>query len=218
MGCSPVAAFAVNHPDRVRSMVLYWPVGGPGYRISSHRRFARHLAFAEEQGLSAVVELVRSHDKNFSADPRGGPWGQPIRNSDAFAKAYAALDLDTYLLTVQGMAQSLIDRDTAPGAEPEDLMRLDIPSLIVPGETNFTRPLPPGIWKNACRDRSIGTCRQTDRPKRRRRRECWSFLRSNPDGAPGSSHSGTYPTRSSVSAANRFSIGSASSMIPCATA
>jgi hypothetical protein len=31
------------------------------------------------------------------------------------------------------MARALMDRDTAPGAEPEDLMRLDIPALIVPG-------------------------------------------------------------------------------------
>ena len=31
------------------------------------------------------------------------------------------------------MARTLIDRDTAPGAEPEDLLRLDIPALIVPG-------------------------------------------------------------------------------------
>ena len=30
-------------------------------------------------------------------------------------------------------ARNLFDRDTAPGAEPEDLLRLDIPALIVPG-------------------------------------------------------------------------------------
>lgn len=133
MGCAPVAAFAVAHPERVASMVLWWPVGGPRYRISSHQRFARHLAFAEENGLQAVVDLVRSHAENFSADPRGGPWGEPIRRSDAFAADYAALDLADYLLTVRGMANALFDRDTAPGAAPEDLMRLDIPALIVPG-------------------------------------------------------------------------------------
>ncbi len=137
MGCAPVTAFGVRHPDRVLSMVLYWPVGGAPYRIGSHQRFARHLAFAEENGLQAVVDLVRSHDKNFSADPRGGPWGQPIRNSAGFARHYAALDLPRYLLTVRGMANGLFDRDTAPGAEPEDLMRLDIPSLIVPGADGF---------------------------------------------------------------------------------
>ncbi len=133
MGCAPVAAFAVHHPDRVLSMVHYWPVGGTHYRINAHQRFARHMAFAEENGLGAVVKLVRSHDKNFSADPRGGPWGDTIRNSDAFAEAYAALDLGRYLLTVRGMVNGLFDRDTAPGADAEDLMRLDIPSLIVPG-------------------------------------------------------------------------------------
>lgn len=133
MGCPPVAAFAARHPGRVISMVHYWPVGGAHYRISAHQRFARHLAYAEENGLAAVVELARSHDKNFSADPRPGPWAQPIRNSDAFAESYATLNLEAYLLTARGMVQSLFDRDTAPGAEPEDLIRLNIPSLIVPG-------------------------------------------------------------------------------------
>ncbi|HEX4557094.1 MAG TPA: hypothetical protein VH249_24095 [Xanthobacteraceae bacterium] len=31
------------------------------------------------------------------------------------------------------MGRTLFDRDTAPGAEPEDLLRLDIPALVVPG-------------------------------------------------------------------------------------
>ncbi|MDX1486282.1 MAG: alpha/beta hydrolase [Alphaproteobacteria bacterium] len=137
MGCCPVAALGVAAPERTLSMVLYWPVGGAKYRISGHQRFARHLAFVEENGLEAVVDLVRSHDKNFSQDPRGGPWGQPIRNSEDFATAYAALDKGRYLLTVTAMVRGLIDRDTAPGAEPEELMTLDIPSLIVPGDDDF---------------------------------------------------------------------------------
>jgi len=133
MGCAPVCAFAVRHPERVASMVLYWPVGGAHYRINAQQRFARHMAYVAENGLRAVVDLVRSHDLNFSADPRGGPWGQPIRNSEAFAERYAAIEVSHYLLMVQGMVDTLFDRDTAPGAEPEDLMRLDIPVLIVPG-------------------------------------------------------------------------------------
>lgn len=137
MGCSPVAAFGVAHPERTLSMVIFWPVGGAKYRISSHQRFARHLAFVEENGLQAVVDLVRSHDKNFSADPRGGPWGQPIRNSEEFAAAYAKRDKAQYLLTVTAMYRGLIDRDTAPGAEPEDLINLAIPSLVVPGHDDF---------------------------------------------------------------------------------
>lgn len=31
------------------------------------------------------------------------------------------------------MGRTLLDRDTAPGAEPEDLMRIDIPALVIPG-------------------------------------------------------------------------------------
>jgi pimeloyl-ACP methyl ester carboxylesterase len=133
MGCCPVAAFGVAHPERTLSMVLYWPVGGAKYRINGHRRFAQHLEFVETNGLRGVVELVRGHDKNFSQDPRGGPWGQPIRNSAAFADDYVRLDQAQYLRTVTDMYRGLIDRDTAPGAEPEDLMALDVPSLIVPG-------------------------------------------------------------------------------------
>lgn len=133
MGCCPVAAFAVAHPDRVLSMVLYWPVGGARYRVTGHLRFARHLAYVEEAGLEAVVSLVNSHDKGFGQDPRGGPWASVIRNDPAFAKAYAARDVERYRLLVAGMARTLLDRDTAPGAEPEDLMRLDVPALIVPG-------------------------------------------------------------------------------------
>lgn len=133
MGCCPVTTFAVRHPERVLSMILYFPVGGAAYRINGHQRFAQHLAFVEENGLQAVVDLVRSHDKNFSADPRGGPWGEPIRRSDDFARSYAAMDVQRYMLTVSAMVRGMIDRDTAPGAEPEDLMMLNIPALIVPG-------------------------------------------------------------------------------------
>ena len=41
---------------------------------------------------------------------------------------------DRYLATVAGIARVMYDRDTVPGAEPEDLMRLDVPALIVPGQ------------------------------------------------------------------------------------
>jgi hypothetical protein len=31
------------------------------------------------------------------------------------------------------MRDRLLDRDTAPGAEPQDLMKLQVPALVVPG-------------------------------------------------------------------------------------
>jgi pimeloyl-ACP methyl ester carboxylesterase len=114
MGCCPVAAFGVMHPEMVLSMILFWPVGGAKYRISSHQRFAEHLAFVQQQGLAAVVELVTKDGKAFGADPRGGPWAAVIKQDRAFAEAYAKQNVDTDKLIVAGMARTLFDRDTAP--------------------------------------------------------------------------------------------------------
>jgi pimeloyl-ACP methyl ester carboxylesterase len=134
MGCSPALAFAVSYPEIARSVVLYWPVGGAKYRITSHQRIAEHLAFVQQNGLEAVVALVTRDGKPFGADPRGGPWASVLKHDPAFAEAFARQNVDRYKLVVTSLGRSLFDRDTAPGAEPEDLMRLDIPALIVPGE------------------------------------------------------------------------------------
>ncbi len=133
MGCPPVTAFAVAHPETVAGIVLYWPVGGARYRIASHKRFDDHLRFVREQGLGAVADLARGEGKTFGADPRGGPWASVIARDEAFASAYAAQDPDAYAAIVERMKRSLFDRDTAPGAEPEDLLRLAVPALVVPG-------------------------------------------------------------------------------------
>lgn len=132
MGCCPAAAFGVLHPERVLSLVLFWPVGGPRYRISSHARFAEHLGYVHTNGLAAVCEVARL-GKSFGADPRGGPWASVIHGDPAFAAAFAAQDLAAYKLVVAAMGRTLFDRDTAPCAEPEDLMRMRVPALIVPG-------------------------------------------------------------------------------------
>jgi pimeloyl-ACP methyl ester carboxylesterase len=133
MGCCPVAAFGVAHPEATLSMILYWPVGGARYRINGHQRFAVHLAFVQQHGLAEVVSLAASSDKSFGEDPRGGPWASVIRHDRSFAAAYASQDVERYKLIVAGMGRTLLDRDTAPGAEPEDLLRLNIPALIIPG-------------------------------------------------------------------------------------
>ena len=133
MGCCPVVAFAVAHPERVLSMILYWPVGGAKYRIGTHKRFADHLAYVDERGLAGVVELAKTEGKPFNAEPRGGPWASVIRSDPAFAAAYAKLDAAKYKALVSEMCRTLFDRDTSPGAEPEDMLGCEIPALIVPG-------------------------------------------------------------------------------------
>jgi pimeloyl-ACP methyl ester carboxylesterase len=133
MGCCPVAAFAVAYPEAVRSMILYWPVGGAKYRINGHQRFAEHLAFVQQSGLEQVVALVKKDGKPFNADPRGGPWASVIKNDESFAANYVKQDIEKYKVTVAAIPRTLFDRDSAPGAEPEDLLQLDIPALVVPG-------------------------------------------------------------------------------------
>jgi pimeloyl-ACP methyl ester carboxylesterase len=139
-GCSVVLALAVAHPERVASMILYSPAGGVKYRRRQHARFDEHLAFVREHGLGEVVTLARGHDQGFGKDARVGPWAAVLRSDPEFAARYAAADPQRYGLLVGAMARLLFDRDTVPGAEPEDLMALDIPALIVPGEDDSHAP------------------------------------------------------------------------------
>ena len=132
MGVCSVIAFGVAHPETTLSMILWWPVGGAKYRINGHLRFAEHLAYVQQHGLEPVVSLAKE-GKTFGADPRGGPWASVIRQDHAFAESYAKLDVEKYKLIAAAMARTLFDRDTAPGAEPEDLFGLNVPVLVVPG-------------------------------------------------------------------------------------
>jgi pimeloyl-ACP methyl ester carboxylesterase len=133
MGCSPAIAFAVAHPRSTSSLLLYWPVGGPHYRLNSHARFAEHLDYVRRQGLAGVVSLVLSEGKPFNQDPRGGPWAVPIKRDPEFARGFASQEVNHYKSIVGAMCDQLFDRDTAPGAKPEDLLRVDVAALIVPG-------------------------------------------------------------------------------------
>lgn len=133
MGCSPAMAFGVAHPDITMSLLLYWPVGGPHYRINSHARFVDHLEFVRREGLQAVVSLVQAEGKPFNQDARGGPWAAIIKRDADFARFYATQELSRYMSLVDIMCRQLFDRDTAPGATPQDLLRVGVPALIVPG-------------------------------------------------------------------------------------
>jgi pimeloyl-ACP methyl ester carboxylesterase len=133
MGCSPALAFAVANPAATLSLLLYWPVGGPHYRISSHARFAEHMEFMRRQGFKGVTSLVQAEGKPFNQDPRGGPWATVIKGDAEFARVYQNQEPERYLSFLGTMRNQLFDRDTAPGARPEDLLRVDAPALIVPG-------------------------------------------------------------------------------------
>jgi len=132
-GCSVALAMAVSRPAMVTSMILFSPAGGVKYRLAQHARMAAHLAFASGEGLQAVVGLARQTGGSFSAEPRVGPWGPLLASDPAFAAVYAASNLERYKTLVAGTARLMFDRDTVPGVDPEDLLGLDIPALVIPG-------------------------------------------------------------------------------------
>jgi pimeloyl-ACP methyl ester carboxylesterase len=140
VGCSIATLFATTQRDRVAGMVLYSPAGGPKYRRKQHQRFAAHLAYVAEHGLAGVAKLAGTTEAGFSDDGRVGPWVSVLRSDSEFAARYVEWDVDRYQTIVAGMSRLLFDRDTVPGAEPEDLLALDVPALIVPGQDSSHAP------------------------------------------------------------------------------
>jgi pimeloyl-ACP methyl ester carboxylesterase len=134
VGCSVALAVALAHPERVRRLVLFSPAGGARYRLAQQDRFAQHSAHVRHHGLSAVAQLAAAEGRSFSQDPRVGPWAPVLRSDPVFAERFTGQDPDRYLTTVSAMSRLLFDRDTVPGAEPEDLLLLDRPALVVPGD------------------------------------------------------------------------------------
>lgn len=133
MGCSVALAFAVSFPEATRALVLHWPVGGYRWKANSRERFARHAALVRERGLAGVVERAREKG-SFWQDPESGPWAPCIARDARFAEAFASQDQQRYLGIVEASGRTLFDRDTAPGAEPEEIMGIKAPALIVPGD------------------------------------------------------------------------------------
>lgn len=140
VGASIAAQLAASNPERIAGMVLFAPAGGVKYRMAQHQRFAAHEVFVRSHGLPAVVELARGGTDGFSQDPRVGPWAAVLRSDATFADSYAAWDTERYLTVLRGMARVLFDRDTVPGPEPEDLLALSVPSLVIPGHDSSHAP------------------------------------------------------------------------------
>ena len=133
MGCSVALAFAVRYPEATRGLILHWPVGGYRWKVNSRERFVRHLNYARQNGLKGIVERAQG-GKSFWMDPEAGPWASVIARDKEFAERFASQDLDRYLGILATSGRSLFDRDTATGAEPEEVMGVKAPALIIPGD------------------------------------------------------------------------------------
>lgn len=133
MGCSVATAFAAKFPEAMHALILHWPVGGYRWKLNGADRFARHYKFAKDNGLAGVVK--RAHEgKSFWQDPEAGPWASAIVRDPTFATAFGQQDLERYLGLVAASLRGLFDRDMPPGAEPEEMMAMKVPALIIPGD------------------------------------------------------------------------------------
>ena len=133
MGCAPVAAFAAAIHDMVASMVLLWPVGGDKYRLSSHRRFAEHLAFVRGEGLTAVVDAGAARGQAVRRRSARRALGVGNQARSGFRRVLRHVRSRIAIFALRTMRDALFDRDTAPGAPPEELVHTEIPALILPG-------------------------------------------------------------------------------------
>ena len=133
MGCSVALAFAVDYPEATRALLLHWPVGGFRWKASGLDRFQRHYRFASTNGLAGVNERARI-GKSFWTDPEAGPWASVIAREPTFAEDFIRQDLNRYLGLIAVSGRGLFDRDTATGAEPEEIMGISAPAFIVPGD------------------------------------------------------------------------------------
>ena len=132
MGAGLALAFAVRHPRACKSLLLHWPVGGYRWMMKGHTFFARHLDFVRANGLKAVVARAREGE-NFWLDPEIGPWGSPAAVYPEFAAELARQEVERYL-DICARSRDAIFNDTMPsGASGEELMRMDVPALIISG-------------------------------------------------------------------------------------
>jgi len=132
MGASLALAFAVRHPAACKGLLLHWPVGGYRWMMKGHTFFRRHLDFVRAEGLAAVVERA-PRGENFWLDPEIGPWGSPCAVYPDFAAQFVKQDVDRYL-DVCARSRDALFNDTMPsGASGAELMRIEIPALIMSG-------------------------------------------------------------------------------------
>jgi hypothetical protein len=57
-----------------------------------------------------------------------------IARDKSFVERFESLDLERYLGLIITSGRTLFDRDTATGAEPEEVMGIKAPALIIPGD------------------------------------------------------------------------------------
>jgi hypothetical protein len=107
-------------------------VGGYRWMMKGRTFFARHLDFVRANGLSAVAQRARQGE-NFWLDPEIGPWGSPAAVYPEFGARLAAFDLNEYVKAAERSRDALFNDTMPSGASGAELMKIETPSFILPG-------------------------------------------------------------------------------------
>ncbi len=152
MGCGPVAAFGAAHPHMVASMILYWPVGGYKYRLSSHKRFAEHLGFVRRPRACRPSSRWCARRQAVRRRPARRPVG--VRHQ-ARCRLRQVLRRARYATHMFASAKACATRcSTAtppPARSPRTWYVPKYRPLSCPGTTIRMRLRRRAIWTNACR-------------------------------------------------------------------
>lgn len=132
VGCSVALAVAAEYPERCRTLLLHWPVGGYHWLSRGRANFDRHIAFTREHGLAGVAEFAK-RSRVFWTEPDAGPWSSLIGSDPAFADAFVHQDLDEYLRVVAQSRDNLFSGTLPSGVSCEQLVMMNLPAFIMPG-------------------------------------------------------------------------------------
>lgn len=133
MGVSVALAIGARYPERVRGLLLHWPVGGYRWMLKARSNFDKHLAFVKTQGLAAVVERAKQSGL-FWNDPEAGPWSAAIKSDDAFAAEYVKQAMSVYCGIVEQSRDNLFSDTMPSGASGEELLAMKLPAFIMSGD------------------------------------------------------------------------------------
>jgi len=136
MGCNLAVAFGVRYPEMMKGLVLHWPTGGVRWRLYGQHNLTNHLTFVKEAGLKGVVDFAKEK-KGFDQEMTAGPWASVIARDSNLAERFLAQNIGRYSAIIEVTMRNLFDRDTSPGAEPEELMALKVPALVIPGRDEY---------------------------------------------------------------------------------
>ena len=134
IGCTLALAIAAYSPERCRGLLLHWPVGGFRWMQKGLTAFNGHIIYTRQHGLAGAAERAKQTKSFWRGEPDGGPWSWPIASDPAFAQAFVHQHLERYIKIVEQSRDKLFNDTMPPGATGEQLMAMNVPAFIMPGD------------------------------------------------------------------------------------